>query len=288
MLLQLECCDLEICDFEECKIVEYNWEEDYWEDIAEANADETKTRDGMEKGIIIEYYDHLMKKKDYKYPPLGLPKKELLDWVDAATQEIADTDVWAMNNVIHWKLDVYSCVRVLRDRLWWINKYPIMEAFWKDVLFYRTMGIEKLRADFNKKERKPRVKKEVPVNFLSDTESEGKPKRAKKSAAKRKVIKKQSTTPQSNSKPEPNIPVTMRLLVVFPTHVFCLQLDGHDTLSDLKEQLGLEAKHFYFIWKAKRLGRMQDKCALNACQITSGSKLWIVQKENNDNGDLRR
>lgn len=80
----------------------------------------------------------------------------------------------------------------------------------------------------------------------------------------------------------------MRLLVVFPTHVFCLQLDGHDTLSNLKEQLGLEAKHFYFIWKAKRLGRMQDKCALNACQITSGSQLWIVQKENNDNGDLRR
>ena len=68
-------------------------------------------------------------------------------------------------------------------------------------------------------------------------------------------------------------PVTMRLLVVFPTHVFCLQLDGHDTLSDLKEQLGLDAKHFYFFWKAKRLGRMQDKCALNACQITSGSKV---------------
>lgn len=199
MLLQLECCDLEVCDFEECKISEYYWEEDYWEDAAQ---DDTKTASGMEKGIILEYYDHEEKKVDYKYPPLGLPKQQLLTWIDVTTQNIIAKDTWAFNRSICWHLEKYSCVRVLRDRVWWAQKYPIIEAFWKDVLFYRVMGLDKLRADFDKKERQPRLKKpDGPIDFLSDSEEEShshKKLKSPKSSAKKRPATKRSISKSTN------------------------------------------------------------------------------------------
>ena len=196
MQLQLECCDLEVCDFEECQILEYFWEEDFWEDV---DQDETRTADGMEKGVLIEYYDHEKKKVDYKYPPLGLSKIDTLQWVNTATADVIHNPAWAFNTVLYWYLKKYSCVRVKRDRHWFQTKYPVIEAFWKNVLFYRQMGLDKLRADFDKKERKTRVKKEAaPVEFLSDSDRESAPRRTKVATKKRvtqSAVKKGSKKP---------------------------------------------------------------------------------------------
>jgi hypothetical protein len=48
---------------------------------------------------------------------------------------------------------------VKRDREWFAEKLPIMDAFWKRVLWHREHGIE----DLEKPKRAPRAKKEKPV-----------------------------------------------------------------------------------------------------------------------------
>ena len=44
---------------------------------------------------------------------------------------------------------------VIRDRQWFAEKLPIMDAFWKRVLWHRANGVE----DLLKPPRKPRAKK---------------------------------------------------------------------------------------------------------------------------------
>jgi hypothetical protein len=45
---------------------------------------------------------------------------------------------------IWWKLKIYMCTRIHRDRKWFREKYPLFKEFWKDVLHYRKVGVEEL------------------------------------------------------------------------------------------------------------------------------------------------
>lgn len=135
MLTQLEVCDLEYCDFCECTINEYNSEEEFLQD--RLLEDENKTKNDLEKGIIGEY-KNINKPFDdpdnitFCYPPLHLSPNEKKEWINNQS-----LNGFTFNRFIYWKIDVYSCVRVQRDRKWWEESFPKIKKAWKDVLAYR-------------------------------------------------------------------------------------------------------------------------------------------------------
>lgn len=135
MLTQLEVCDLDFCDFCECTINEYKDEEEFLADsILE---DPNKTNMDLEKGIIGEYYNIYRPKDDpdnvkFCYPPLNLTPQQKKDWIDE--QSFAG---YKFKRYIYWRIDVYSCVRVVRDHKWWEEAFPKIKKAWEDVLAYR-------------------------------------------------------------------------------------------------------------------------------------------------------
>lgn len=135
MLTQLEVCDLEYCDFCECTINEYTNEEEFLADsILE---DPNKTKLDLEKGIIGEYYNPSISRNNpdnvkFCYPPLNLTPEEKKRWIEEQT-----FNGFKFNRFIYWRIDVYSCVRVCRDRKWWKESLPKIQKAWEDVLSYR-------------------------------------------------------------------------------------------------------------------------------------------------------
>jgi hypothetical protein len=103
MQLQMETCDLNECDFLETKFTEYESYSDFQND-----GTFNRTQDNKMKGIII-----LDKHKD----------KE-----------------WIQN--IYWKLDIVSCVLVLRNKEWFKKVIPSIESFWKTIEHEKENGFE--------------------------------------------------------------------------------------------------------------------------------------------------
>ena len=144
MLTQLEVCDLEYCDFCECTINEYKTEEEFLSDsILE---DPNKTKFDLEKGIIGEYYNPSISKDNpdnvkFCYPPMKLTPTEKKNWIQEQTFY-----GFKFKRFIYWRIDVYSCVRVCRDRKWWEESLPKIQKAWEDVLSYRKdkEGLKKL------------------------------------------------------------------------------------------------------------------------------------------------
>ena len=135
MLTQLEVCDLEFCDFAEATINEYANEEEFLADsILE---DPNKTKFDLEKGIIGEYYNTYIPIDNpdnvkFCYPPLNLNPEEKKKWIQE--QSFAGHK---FKRFIYWKIDNWSCVRVVRDRKWWEDAFPKIQKAWEDVLSYR-------------------------------------------------------------------------------------------------------------------------------------------------------
>ena len=135
MLFQMEVCDLDFCDFCECTINEYKTENDFLKDAL--LEDPNKTKINLEKGIIGEYKNIHRSENDpdnvkFCYPPLELNPEEKKKWIEKQVYP-----GWNFNRFIYWKIDVYSCVRVSRDKKWWEESYPKIKQAWKDVLYYR-------------------------------------------------------------------------------------------------------------------------------------------------------
>ena len=84
---QLEVCNLKYCDFSECKISEYSCKEEYFQD-----GDYEMTKNGNEKGIIIELYDHELEKIIYKYADLGKLPKIFLKWEEEIIDKVLNDD----------------------------------------------------------------------------------------------------------------------------------------------------------------------------------------------------
>lgn len=145
---QLEVCDFEVCDFLECKILEYQNQQEFYEDGGEFT-----TNDGMEKGAILVYTDS-SNNNNYIYPEIGLSKSSLLSFIDKKIEIILSDPNKNYVTTCWWKLDLYSCVLIKRDREWFSSIVPEIHSFWKEVEKYRVQGNESLI-----KQKKTRVKK---------------------------------------------------------------------------------------------------------------------------------
>ena len=134
MQLQMEVCDLDECDFLETKFTEYTDYTAYKNDI---NSNEKM------KGIII-YFHTKEGKPFYVYKPLSIVEEiDVTKWEDD-TLSLYQSDKYNYTYMkfIYWKLDVFSCVLVLRNKDWFKNNIPQLEKVWKIIEQERVTGYE--------------------------------------------------------------------------------------------------------------------------------------------------
>lgn len=175
MQLQMEVCDLDDCDFVETKFVEYDSYEEFKED-----------KYNLKKGMIIILIEDNARFV-YAYSPLFKNSQQELDDFTKETFERYDiTDnqtesnryTWFKN--VYWKLDVYSCVYVPRNKLWFKEAYPKLEAFWDKVKEEQTSNETDVHLKYKSKPRSSKnktvmdnntgVKKPLINNFIDLSE----------------------------------------------------------------------------------------------------------------------
>ena len=158
MQLQMEVCDLDECDFLETKFIEYLDCTSYKNDIISS--------DKM-KGIII-YFHTKEGNPFYVYKPLEIiDENDISKWEDDTLNLYQSEEYkYTYMKFIYWKLEVLSCVLVLRNREWFKNNVPQLEKVWKIIEGERVTGYEH-RAPVKKQ------KKESNKPFVNTNESQG-------------------------------------------------------------------------------------------------------------------
>jgi putative phage-type endonuclease len=139
MQLQMEVCNLNECDFLETKFTQYLNEEEYLEDVSSS----------CYRGFIMQFYDN--GEVYYEYPPFTLNvihSNEYVNWTN--TQLIKNSSKSYVSN-IYWKLEVVSCILVLRNNLWFKNALPYIEIFWNNLVVERDSGAYKERLSVKQK-----------------------------------------------------------------------------------------------------------------------------------------
>jgi len=133
MQLQMETCNLNECDFLETKFIEFETEEEYLKD------------DCQYKGIIM-YFSHKNGIPKYVYKPLHMMDET---WEETMMNTYEDL-IWIKN--IYWKLEIISCVLVVRNKLWFEYVIYDIRNFWKIIEYERENG-------FDHRKAKKRIKK---------------------------------------------------------------------------------------------------------------------------------
>ena len=129
MQLQMEVCNLNECDFLETKFTEYLSQEDYLDDISDKH-----------RGFIMQFCD-TNGDVHYEYPPFAMNKIDNAEYNTWTQGQILKNNNKTYVRNIYWKLEVVSCVLVLRNKLWFKNVQPYIEIFWKKLIDEKESGI---------------------------------------------------------------------------------------------------------------------------------------------------
>jgi len=143
MQIQMSVCKLNECDFLETKFTEYESEESFNED-----GTFNTSLDGKPKGIFIFYVKN--GKPYYEYPPVCISHKEYILWENDMIIKNKDL-TWNKN--IYWKLEVNSCVLVLRNKLWFDYAVKKLESIWDIIVKERVTGFSHRAPKSNKRVR---------------------------------------------------------------------------------------------------------------------------------------
>jgi hypothetical protein len=143
MQLQMEVCNLDECDFVETKFIEYDGFQQYVED---------NTND---KGVIAVFVKD--NKFVYEYMQFGSNIDEWTETIIKNTQ-----GEWFKN--IYWKLDVFSCVLVKRNKEWFQSAIGHLEDLWRIVCEERITG------EYSKRAPKKKEKSNIP-NMIMNIQS---------------------------------------------------------------------------------------------------------------------
>lgn len=140
MQLQLEVCDLDECDFLECKFEEINSIDTFRFEASRCRPDSI--------GVLLEVFDKIKSKRQYRYCPVGHSVEDALQWARITESEIHKfPDQFQFHRRVYWKLSTFSCVKVQRDRAWFRYALPQLASFWHKVCYYRTVPIDILYRD---------------------------------------------------------------------------------------------------------------------------------------------
>ena len=146
---QLEVCELDRCDFLECKLFEYENEEDYLDD-ADRSGNHFYCRYGGEKGVVANFYDQVGNKKHYEYSPVGILGDELVAWKAAMLEKYRNDRRYIFNEFTYWFLERVSCIPIYRNQEWFYKASKELAEFWEQVVYYRSVGPDKLKEDIQK------------------------------------------------------------------------------------------------------------------------------------------
>jgi len=158
MQLQMEVCDLDSCDFLETKFVEYPDTQSFYNDVfidENGNKNLTMTADKKTKGIIM-YFHTKESKPFYSYKPLNvISDYDIQCWEESELEKYEAAPFnYIFFKFIYWKLEVFSCVLILRNCEWFKNNIGQLEKVWKTIEEERITGYEH-RAPIKKAKKEP-------------------------------------------------------------------------------------------------------------------------------------
>ena len=132
MQIQMEVCNLEECDFLETKFIEYENVTDFIEDSDE-NVFKSK-HEGKQKGMVI-YFTKPDGIPFYVFNPLThTTMEELREWaINEVEKYTSDSYNYTYIMKNYWKLEVYSCVLVKRDRKWFNDGLQQILNLWATI-----------------------------------------------------------------------------------------------------------------------------------------------------------
>ena len=132
MQVQMETCDLNECDFLETKFIEYESEEEFLNDGTYTYSCDDKLKGRM---ILFTINDNL----HYEYAPLYCTLEEYDHWEKYILDKNSHGE-WIQN--IFWKLEKYSNILVLRNKLWFNTAVPIIQDLWNIIEKERISGFQ--------------------------------------------------------------------------------------------------------------------------------------------------
>lgn len=132
MQVQMETCDLNECDFLETRFIEYNTYNDFIED-----GTFNLSKDQKQKGIILMFNNQ--GNIIYKYAPLNISYNDYNEWENKKMDEHSDLE-WI--RTIYWKLDQFSNVLVLRNKLWFNTALSKFKEIWDTIVKERDSGYD--------------------------------------------------------------------------------------------------------------------------------------------------
>jgi putative phage-type endonuclease len=135
MQIQMEVCNLEECDFLETKFIEYENVSDFIEDSDENDKNVFKSKhEGKQKGMVI-YFTKPDGIPFYVFNPLThTTMEELREWaINEVEQYTSDSYNYTYIMKNYWKLEVYSCVLVKRDRKWFNDGLQQILNLWETI-----------------------------------------------------------------------------------------------------------------------------------------------------------
>ena len=139
MQQQLEVCDLNECDFLETKFVEYSNYDEFEKDeetfygvkMELINNDDINSLINSKGMAILHIKDN---KCFYDFMPLNINNiKNMELWKDEIMKKYENDNSYMWIKNIYWKLDVISCVLVLRNKLWFKYALPKIKSLWDTI-----------------------------------------------------------------------------------------------------------------------------------------------------------
>lgn len=135
--LQMEVCNLNECDFLETRFKEYENEQAFLED-----GNFNHSLEKLDKGVIM-YFSQKNGSPKYIYKPLTMERDEFTIWETEMMERHQDL-TWIRN--IYWKMEEFSCVLILRNKLWFDCVIYDIREFWKIIAYERENGFEHRKA----------------------------------------------------------------------------------------------------------------------------------------------
>ena len=132
MQMQMNICQLNECDFLETKFIEYDTYDEFIKD-----GTFNYTKEGKIKGIIMIFLNG--GKPIHEYLPILSTLEEYKVW-EAKKMKQHQDKMWLKN--MYWRLDIWSCVLVLRNKQWYNQAIPIFKKVWDIIKRERIDGYE--------------------------------------------------------------------------------------------------------------------------------------------------
>ena len=157
---QMQVCKLDIVHFLEVKIQEYTNIDDYINDSGE-DKNAPYTKEGFEKGVILEYHKLDSDEGDigYIYPEKLLNTDEIRTWFKEKSNEINQDSAKQVRRLSYWKCTDYCLTEIYKDQEWWDSNVHKFKEFWEKVIYHRKNGFDDLLP-----------KKRISVKPLKDVE----------------------------------------------------------------------------------------------------------------------